>query len=137
MVPLRRIYGAALAVFLIGQLGELDAATQPPPRLAIGEEHFAPSDIVDARAQPEPDGTAAILVTLEELAAERLQRVSRAHLGRALAFSVDGKTLMEPIVHEPLEGGRFVVAAHMSPEEARAMALAISGKPPLPESLEE
>jgi preprotein translocase subunit SecD len=103
----------------------------------IGTESFAQHDIVDARAQPGIDGVAFVLVTLEPAAGARFGAITKAHVGKALPIKLNGKMLMEPIVHEPVLGGTFQISGNFSLREAEALALQISGKPPLPDSLEE
>lgn len=112
-------------------------AQAAPVGLTMGSEQFSPTDIVDARAQPELDGRISVLVTLEEPAAARLATVTQALIGKPMPIVHQGKILSEPIVRDPITAGAFLISGAFSMEEAKALALAISGKPPLADSLED
>lgn len=112
-------------------------AQAAPGALFFGTENFKHSDIIDARAQPDVDGQISILVTLEAPAAARLAVLTREYVGKALPLIYRGNEIAAPFVNQPIEGGTFQISGSFSLEEAKQMALDISGKPPLPESLEE
>ncbi len=103
----------------------------------IGSEAFAEKDVVDARAQPDIDGMVSVLVTLEPAAGARLGAITRAHIGKTLAISLNGKILTEPTVLESITGGAFQISGRFNVQEAERLALQISGKPPLRDSLED
>jgi len=103
----------------------------------IGGEPFAESDIIDARAQPDLDGAATILISFEADASKRIARITAAKVGKPMTIELDGKVLLEAVVREPIEGGSIQISGGMAVEDAKAMAKAISGKEPLPDSLED
>lgn len=113
------------------------AAAQDPGRFTIAGELFAPDDIVDARAIPEPDGTAGVMVTLAESAAKRLEALTIAHRGKPVVLALDGATLSEPVVREPIPGGVLTIVGRYSVADAEALARRISGKDPLPDEFAE
>jgi hypothetical protein len=100
-------------------------AEEAPGALRFGTENFVPADIVDARAQPELDGHVALLITLEEPASARLAALTKDN------------EIAAPIIVEPITGGSFQISGSFTMEEARQLALDISGKPPLADSLED
>lgn len=104
---------------------------------AIGGEPFAQAEILDARALPGLDGSAEIMLTLDPKAARRLETLSRAHLTKPLAMTLDGKPLVAPIVQEPITGGVLTITGGFTLPEAEALAKRISGKDPLPDEFEE
>ncbi len=112
-------------------------ASDATPGLSFGAEEFAQADIVDARAQPELDGRVSILFTLEEPAAARLATFSAAHIGKAVPVIFAGRELAAPILAEAISTGTFQISGAFTLDEAKALALAISGKPPLADSLED
>lgn len=112
-------------------------AKDAPGPLWFGTENFAPADIIDARAQPELDGTVSILVTLEDPASARLAALTQEHVGKPLPLIYQGKEIVAPLIQEPITGGSFQISGHFTMEEAKRIALDISGKPPLADSLEE
>ena len=103
----------------------------------IGAEPFAEMDVVDARAQPDVDGMVSVLVTLEPAAGARFGAITKAHIGKTLPISLNGKILTEPTVLESITGGAFQISGRFNLQEAGRLALQISGKPPLRDSLED
>ncbi len=104
----------------------------------IGGQPFSTDEIVDARALPEIDGTPQIMITFSEDGAKRLAAITRDMTGKTMTIALDGKAILETIAREPLEGGVVnIVGLKRTLDEAAAMAKLISGKDPLPDSLEE
>lgn len=124
---------AALLLLLMAQ----SAMAQAGGGFAIGGAPFAQAEILDARALPDLGGGAQIMLTLDPKAAARLEALSRAHLAKPLAVTLDGKTLAEPIVQEPIAGGVLTITGGFTLAEAEALAKRISGKDPLPDEFEE
>jgi preprotein translocase subunit SecD len=104
---------------------------------SIGGEAFTQNDIVDARALPAVDGSVSIMLTLSDGASKRLEMLTQNLLNKPLPIVLNGKIIMSPVVHEPLSGGVIDIVGSKDLQEATALAKAISGKDPLPESLEE
>lgn len=113
------------------------ASVAAPAVFTIGGERFAHEDIIDARAQPDLSGVPVILITFEPPAAARIQQLTAARIGQTLPFVLDGRTLVEPLIQEAIPGDSIQLSGQFAYQEAQEIALAISGKPPLPESLEE
>lgn len=103
----------------------------------IGSERFAESEILDARALPSVDGMPMLMITLSDSAAPRLKKLTETMVNKELPISLDGKQLTAPIVREPIPGGVLEIAGLFSMEECIRLARLISGKDPLPDSLEE
>jgi preprotein translocase subunit SecD len=116
---------AALALLLVAEA------------FAIGGQAFTQSEILDARGVPEADGRAAVHITFDPAVAARLETVTRAHLGKPLAVTLDGALLAAPIIAEPVASGEMTIPAGATIAEADALALRIAGKPPLPDEFEE
>lgn len=113
------------------------AAAPGPAAFTIGGEAFAQADILDARAMPDMDGSAAIMLTLAPPAAQRLLAVTTRGVGKPLPVALDGKVLVAPVLEAPIEGGVIEVAGHFPLAEAEALAKRISGKDPLPDSMDQ
>lgn len=113
------------------------AAAAPPPGFAIAGEAFAQGEIVDARAMPDVEGGAAIMLTLTPDAAQRLARLTTAHVGKPLPVTLDGRLLVSPTLAAPITEGVIEVGGHFAVAEAEALAKRISGKDPLPDSLDQ
>ncbi|MFS0737052.1 hypothetical protein ABC347_08375 [Sphingomonas sp. 1P06PA] len=112
-------------------------ASPAAAQLRVAGVAFAPADIVDARASPEPGGKAGIRITFTPAASVRLATATKAAVGKIVSFSVDGKTLSEALVQEPITGEAIEIAAQLPTAEAEAIAKRISGKDPVPEEFEE
>ena len=113
------------------------AAGAPPAGFAIGGEAFSQRDILDARAMPTLDGIATIMLTFTPPAARRLKTLTTAQVGKAMPVTLDGKLLAEPVVEEPIAGGVIEMDGHFQLPEATALAKRISGRDPLPDSMDQ
>jgi preprotein translocase subunit SecD len=114
------------------------AAAQPlAGTFTIAGKRFAPDVILDARAQPSLDGSAAILITFSPEGAKQLADLTRANIGKSVAIALDGKTLISTSVQQPAEAGLVEVTGPFTVAEAEAIAKRISGKDPLPDELSE
>ncbi len=103
---------------------------------SVGDLAIAEADIIDARGLPDTMGNAMLQVTLETPAAERLARLT-AIVGQQLPIILDGETIASPVIREPITGGTFVISGQWTLAEADRLAKLISGKDPLPDSLED
>lgn len=104
----------------------------------IGGEAFAQDEIVDARALPQLGGGASIMITFSDSAAKRMATLTRRLVGGPVAVALDGETISSPTIREPiLDGVVQISAQEWSIEAAAELAKRISGKDPLPDSLEE
>lgn len=104
----------------------------------IGGEAFGQDEIVDARALPQLGGGASIMITFSDSAAKRMATLTRRLAGSPVAVALDGATISNPTIREPiLDGVVQISAQEWSIEAAAALAKRISGKDPLPDSLEE
>jgi preprotein translocase subunit SecD len=117
-------------------LGAAKSKVMPLARtFSIGGEAFSEAEIVDARAQPDPLGKAAIMITFDDNGRIKLARLSSANKSKPLPFMLDGKVLMAPIVTDPILDGVAQITGMFTLTEAEILAKRISGKPPLPDSL--
>lgn len=106
--------------------------------VTIGGQGFSQADIVDARGLPEIGGGAAILITMSNGASRRLADVTRRSVGRTVPVTVDGKEIAAPMVREQIAGGVIQISLPAwTVEQAAALAKRISGKDPLPDSLDD
>jgi preprotein translocase subunit SecD len=112
-------------------------ATAPADSLTIGGIAFPQSDFLDARAIFNETGGPVVLATFTPAGAQKLARITKANVGKPLPLAIGARMLMKPIVREPILGGTIQISGIASVEEARALAKIISGKEPLPESLDE
>lgn len=104
----------------------------------IGGEAFREDEILDARALPQLSGGASIMITLSEDGARRLAVLSRRIAGDHVQIDLDGTTISRPALPEPILDGVLQISSRdWSIESAANIARRISGKDPLPESLEE
>lgn len=103
----------------------------------IAGEGFAEAEILDARAQPELDGTSSIRITFTEAAGKRISMMTQRLVGKAAHVALDNEAVADPIVREPISGGVLQLSGPWTIEGAEALARKISGKAPLPDSLEE
>jgi preprotein translocase subunit SecD len=113
------------------------AAAEDARKLNIGGREFVQSEIVDARAQPRLDGKSGIIMTLEPAAIARLAGVIAANATTPIRILLDGKLIAEPIIERAPDGDWVELRGEFTLEQAVGLARLISGKEPLPESLDE
>lgn len=117
-------------------LALLIAAGAPPP-VSIGGQDFAYADIIDGRATFDAAGAPAILLTFTPDAAKRMVAASSVSKGKPITIRVDGAPLGTPLIAGPVDGNAVQLSGAPTIDAAKALARRISGKAPLPESLEE
>lgn len=115
----------------------LVVAAAPVDTLTISGVPFPHSDFLDARAIFDETGIPAIYVTLSPAGTAKLAKVTQANIGKELPLQIGDRILMKPVVREPILGGTLQISGVATAEEAKLLAKAMSGKDPLPESLEE
>jgi preprotein translocase subunit SecD len=112
-------------------------AAAPVNTLSIGGVAFPQSDFLDARAIFDETGMPVILVTFAPKGTQKLAKVTKANVGKPMPLAIGPRVLMKPVVREAIFGGTVQISGIASVEEAKQLAKLISGKDPLPESLEE
>ena len=103
----------------------------------IAGEGFSEAEILDARAQPELDGTSSIRITFSESGAKRIAGLTQKLVGKPAHVALDTETVADPIVQEPIKDGVLQLSGHWTLDGATALAKKISGKDPLPDSLDD
>lgn len=117
--------------------GALLLMAQAAAGFTIGDQPFAQSEILDARAMPELDGTASIMLTLDPKAAARLGTLTQKNVGKTLSVTLDGKQIAAPKLLEPITAGVLTITGRYTLAEAETLAKRISGKDPVPEEFED
>ena len=103
----------------------------------INDTPFAEAEILDARGTATLAGEPAILVTLADAARRKLQALSAAALGQPIRAQIGTTSLSGPIVRDPITDGVIELSGCANFAACEALAERISGKPPVPDSLEE
>ena len=96
-------------------------------QLSVGGKPLKPADFLDGRAIAGGTGTPVVMLTLTPAATARIKR-----LGPKPAVALDGKPAMARLADNTIE-----LDGQPSFDAAAKLARAISGKAPLPDSLEE
>lgn len=109
----------------------------PADSLTIGGVIFLQNDFLDARAIFDESGAPVIFVTFGPKGKAKLARVTKANIGKPLPLAIGPRILMKPVVRQPILGGTLQISGIATMDEATALAKAISGKDPLPESFDE
>jgi hypothetical protein len=90
--------------------------------LWIGPVRLCRDTIESASSVRDVDGSAALLVTLKPAAQEEFARWTAGRVGATLPIRLDGRTLSEPVINEPILGGRAQISGLSGDVEAAARA---------------
>jgi preprotein translocase subunit SecD len=104
---------------------------------AIGGLSISEAEILDARAQPDISGMASVMISLDDSASQKLAKLTADNIGKVLAITMDGKVLVEPLVQAAITDGQIMISGTFTVKDAEMLAKQISGKEPLPDSLDE
>jgi hypothetical protein len=96
-------------------------------QISVAGKPLKPADFLDGRAIAGGTGAPVVMLTLTPSAAARIKR-----LGPAAKITLNGKPAIARIVDNAIE-----LDGQTSFDAAAKLARAISGKAPLPDSLEE
>jgi hypothetical protein len=96
-------------------------------QISVAGKPLKPADFLDGRAIADGTGAPVVMLTLTPAAAVRMKR-----LGPAVKITFDGKPAVARIVDNTIE-----LDGQKTFDAAAKLARAISGKAPLPDSLEE
>jgi preprotein translocase subunit SecD len=111
-------------------------AAAPAEVLTIGGERFPQADVLDARAVADGEGP-AIFVTFTDAASKRFSMLKARWAGKPIPILLGDKPLTAPMILDPGSENNFQIPGAKTFPDAEALARRISGKAPLPESLEE
>jgi preprotein translocase subunit SecD len=112
-------------------------AAAPADTLSVGGVAFPQSDFLDARAIFDETGTPVIYITLSPAGRAKLAKITHANVGKQIPVRIGDRLLTNPTVQEPIVGGTLQITGMVSLDEAKRLAKTMSGKDPLPESLDE
>ena len=90
--------------------------------LWIGPVHLCRDSIEAASAIRDIDGSRALLVRFKPAARLDFARWTAGQVGRKLAIRLDGRTLSEPVINEPILGGMAQISGLSQDVEAAARA---------------
>ena len=104
----------------------------------IGSVAFTPADILDARALPQPEGAPIVMITFADAALPRLATATTAPDGEQdVPITLDGKLLTRIVVRAPRTEPVLTIGGAKTLQEGETIAKAISGKDPVPDTLQE
>jgi preprotein translocase subunit SecD len=90
---------------LLAALIAAPLAAQAAGALTVAGETFATAEVLDARAVPDINGKAGIMLTLTPAAAKRLEKISGALTGKPMLVALDGRTLVAELIRSPIRDG--------------------------------
>jgi preprotein translocase subunit SecD len=95
--------------------------------------------LADARAVPDQSsGQYYVLMQLDSRGKRIFERVTREHVGKAMAIVLDDTIFSAPVIQEPIPGGEARITGNFTPEEARDLAIVLrEGALPAPVTIVE
>ena len=77
-----------------------------------------------------------VLVTFNSEGAELFEKITTEHTNEQLAIFLDGRSISEPVINEPIAGGTAVISGNFTPEEAKELVRNLNiGALPVPITL--
>lgn len=113
---------AALAGCAAGGGEAVTGAGSAERGLWVGTIQLCRGSVETASPVRDPDGSAALLVTMRPEARERFAALTAERVGKTLAIRLDGRTLSEPLINEPILGGAARISGLPGDVEAAARA---------------
>jgi len=86
-------------------------------------------DVTEPTSAPDRSGNdrAVRTVRLAESSRQAFADFSKAHVGQAIEVKIDGKSVIKPVIREPITGGVISIAV-LSIDEGRQLAARLSSK---------
>jgi preprotein translocase subunit SecD len=113
-----RSYGPAAASILFSLVVLIGPAVAEPLTLEVTEASVA----YDAR-----NNTPVVTFRMSESSRKAFAEFSAHHVGQKVDIRVDGRSMMQPVIHEPITGGAGQITTS-SPDEARQVADRLASK---------
>ena len=83
------------------------------------------SAIQSARVEEEASGP-SIQITFTKSGAKRLGEITTKYIRQQLAFLIDGKLVLAPIVRDPILGGKVTVSGNFTAREAADLVVSLN-----------
>jgi preprotein translocase subunit SecD len=86
-------------------------------------------DVTEATSEPDRSGNdrAVVTVRLAESSRQAFADFTKAHVGQTADVKIDGKSVIKPVIHEPITGAVISIAV-LSIDEGRQLAARLSSK---------
>ena len=149
-----RVTGRARLERYLGAVRQIDPSLALPDDHQVAFERVTPHDrapywrtyyvvrastlaspgIADARPIVDPDsGRSAVLIEFDDDARAAFAELSRASVGKKLAFVLDDRVIIAPVINAPVTSGRLTINLDDEAREGEARQLAIAlASGPLP-----
>ncbi|MEW5954063.1 MAG: protein translocase subunit SecD [Bacillota bacterium] len=89
-----------------------------------GQTVLTGADLNDARESREPvSGLVDVNLTFTPAGANKFARITTENVGRQLGIYLDGELLQNPVINEPIIGGKARITGYQSLEEAHTVAV--------------
>lgn len=89
-----------------------------------GQTVLTGADLNDARESREPvSGLVDVNLTFTPAGANKFARITTENVGRQLGIYLDGELLQNPVIDEPIIGGKARITGYQSLEEAHTVAV--------------
>jgi preprotein translocase subunit SecD len=89
-----------------------------------GQTVLTGADLNDARESREPvSGLVDVNLTFTPVGANKFARITTDNVGRQLGIYLDGELLQNPVIDEPIIGGKARITGYQSLEEAHTVAV--------------
>lgn len=119
------------AVAMIGQTPLLEFKLVKNPQATSSEERYEDTGLTGAllshaalqfgSSQVGVPNEPTVLVTFNSEGATLFSNITTAHTREQLAIFLDGRSISEPVINEPITGGTAVISGNFTPEEAKEL----------------
>ena len=81
------------------------------------------TDLKDAQEQTNQNNQNEVAITFSDEGAQKFADLTAANVGRKIAIVLDGEVLTDPVVNEPITGGKASITGNYTLEEAHNLAV--------------
>lgn len=88
-----------------------------------GQVKLTGSDLKTAKEELGQNKNPVVAIEFTDEGAKKFGDLTEANVGRHIAISLDGQVLTNPVVNEPIRGGKAVITGSQNLEEAKNLAI--------------
>lgn len=127
IVELPGIHDQQQAIETIGKTAQLEIKNP------LGETVLTGADLADARLSRDQFGRPSVAIEFTKEGAKKFAQLTSVYVGQAIPHVLDGEVLVNPVIQEPITGGKGQITGRFTIDEAKNLAVLLkAGSLPVP-----